>query len=94
MKEGAPMTTQHTRNTERAKNPERAEELAPIPTKLLLRPEEAASVMGVSRSRIYELMRQGSLPRIHIGRSVRIPTQAVQAWVTLQADAQSREMEA
>ncbi len=88
------MTTQRTRHSERAETTERAEELAPIPTKLLLRAEEAASVMGVSRSRIYELMRQGSLPRIHIGRSVRIPTQAVQAWVTLQADVQSRQMEA
>jgi excisionase family DNA binding protein len=54
--------------------------------KLLLRPMEVAGALGVGRSTVYELMRTGELPIIHIGRSVRIPLRALEAWVERQAD--------
>jgi excisionase family DNA binding protein len=48
---------------------------------LLVRPQDAAASLGVGRTTLYELMRSGELPLVHIGRSVRIPTHALRAWV-------------
>jgi excisionase family DNA binding protein len=49
--------------------------------KLLLRPAEAAEVIGVSRSRAYELIGSGQIPSIRIGGSVRVPVAALRAWI-------------
>jgi excisionase family DNA binding protein len=48
---------------------------SPVP--LLLRPAEAAKLLGMSRAKIYELMASGELPTIRFGRSVRIPREAL-----------------
>lgn len=51
--------------------------------KLLLRPAEAADAIGVSRSRIYELIASGDVPSIRIGRgSVRVPIEELRAWIS------------
>lgn len=52
--------------------------------KLLLRPAEAAEAMGVSRSRAYELIGSGQIPSIRIGGSVRVPLEALRAWINRQ----------
>ena len=44
---------------------------------LLLTPAEAADSLRLNRSTIYELMGQGRLPSIRIGRARRIPVQAI-----------------
>lgn len=49
--------------------------------KLLLTPEEAGAVLGVGRSRVYDLMRTRQLPSVRIGKSRRVPAAAVQAFV-------------
>ena len=49
--------------------------------RLLLRIGDAAEVLSVGRSTIYELVSAGELPVIHVGRAVRIPAAAVQQWV-------------
>lgn len=49
--------------------------------KLLLRPAEAAEVLGMSRSRVYELMRARVLPTVRVGLSRRIPVSALKAWI-------------
>ena len=49
--------------------------------KLLLKPAEAAEVIGVSRSRAYELIGSGQIPSIRIGGSVRVPVAALRAWI-------------
>lgn len=41
--------------------------------KLLLTPIEAAQVLGVGRSKIYELMRSGALGSVRIDNCRRIP---------------------
>ena len=41
--------------------------------KLLLRPVEAAEVIGIGRSKVYELLSSGELPSIRVGASVRVP---------------------
>ena len=48
--------------------------------RILLRPHEAGSILGISRSMIYVLMDQGELPRVRIGRAVRVPRESVEEW--------------
>jgi len=49
--------------------------------KLLLSPEEAAEMLGVGRSRVYDLMRTRQLQSVLIGKSRRVPVAAVHAFV-------------
>lgn len=49
---------------------------------LLVRPEEAASLLRVSRSKIYELIRIGALKSLKIGGSRRITREALQEFVS------------
>ena len=39
-----------------------------MPDVLLLRPGEAAEILGVSRSTIYSLIQEGRLPAVKLGR--------------------------
>ena len=43
----------------------------------LQRVSDAAKFLGVSRSHIYSLMEQGELPYVKLGKSRRVPKQAV-----------------
>jgi excisionase family DNA binding protein len=43
----------------------------------LIRVDEAARFLSIGRSTLYELIARGDIPTVHIGRSVRIPTQAL-----------------
>src|SRR5688500_986341 len=52
----------------------------PNPT-LLLRVEEAAERLAVSRTTLYGLLASGALPSVHIGRSVRVSVAALEAYV-------------
>ena len=52
---------------------------------LLLRAEEVQLALGLGRSKVYEMMADGSLPVIRIGKSVRVPADALKAWVAEQA---------
>jgi excisionase family DNA binding protein len=46
--------------------------------KLLVRPVEAATMLSVSRSSIYELIASGAVPSVRIGRMIRVPVAAIQ----------------
>jgi excisionase family DNA binding protein len=48
---------------------------------LLIRIEEAAHMLSMSRSKIYLLIDHEGLPTIHIGRSIRIPREAFLRWI-------------
>lgn len=52
----------------------------------LLRVEEAARVLSVSRRTAFELLRTGELPVVRIGRAVRIPKAALRAWIESQTE--------
>lgn len=54
---------------------------APPMSKLLVKPEEASELMGVSRSTIYELMRSGELDSVLIRSSRRIPVAAIERYI-------------
>lgn len=42
---------------------------------------ELSEVLGVSRARIYELAREGVLPVVRLGRTIRFSKQVVQAFI-------------
>jgi excisionase family DNA binding protein len=49
--------------------------------RLLLKPEEAAATLGIGRTKVFKLISRGELPAIRIGRTVRVPTILLEAWV-------------
>lgn len=49
--------------------------------KLLLTPVEAAAMLGIGRTKLYELLRSELLASVQIGTSRRIPRAAVEALV-------------
>lgn len=58
--------------------------------RLLLRPTEAAEAIGICRSKIYELLASRELPSIRIGGSVRVPVDALRAWIARQLEARQQ----
>ena len=54
--------------------------------RLLYRPAEAADAIGVSRARAYELIAAGVIPSIRIGSSIRVPVDALRAWIDRQIE--------
>jgi excisionase family DNA binding protein len=48
---------------------------------ILLRVEEAARLLSLSRTTVYELMERGELPSIKYGAARRIPRTALEEWV-------------
>ena len=55
--------------------------MTPGPDALLLTPEEAARRLSIARSSLYELVLTGEIESIKIGRSRRIPADALDAYV-------------
>jgi len=53
--------------------------------KLLLRVEEAAEAIACSRSKTYQLLADGSLPSVRVGRSIRVPVAALESWINERA---------
>ena len=53
---------------------------------LLVRVEEAARILSLSRSTIYEMMDAGELPSVRRGAARRIPVAALREWVARQVD--------
>jgi len=49
--------------------------------KLLLTPTEAATALGIGRSKLYELMQSGELQSVHIGACRRVPREALTAFL-------------
>ena len=57
--------------------------------KLLLKPAEVCAVVGVGKSKVYELLAAGVIPSVRVGKSVRIPAARLRRWVEeLQSDAE------
>ena len=51
---------------------------------LLLRPVEVATKLGISRSKVFELLAARELPSVRIGRSTRIPRSQLDEWIVAQ----------
>jgi excisionase family DNA binding protein len=57
---------------------------------LLLRPEEAAKVLSLSRARLYQLIAEGVIPSIKLGGSRRISVSALQDWIEAENASQNK----
>ncbi len=49
--------------------------------KLLVRPEEAAEMLGVCRAKVFQLIASGRLQSVRVGGSRRIPADALRRFV-------------
>ncbi len=54
--------------------------------KVLLRIDEAADALSISRSTAYELIRVGAIRSVHVGRALRVPFSELEAFATRQAE--------
>ena len=52
---------------------------------LLLHAKQVQHELGLSRSKVYEMMAAGELPVVRIGRSVRVPADKLRQWIEHQA---------
>jgi excisionase family DNA binding protein len=48
---------------------------------ILLRAEEVAELLGIGRSKVFEMIAAGDLPTVRIGRCVRVPRDRLESWV-------------
>ncbi len=48
---------------------------------LLHKPEAAAAQLGIGRSKFFELIAAGEIETVQIGRSRRVPTEALESYV-------------
>ena len=55
--------------------------------RLLFRIDEAAEVLSLGKSKLYELLARGELPTVKIGRATRVPAESLQRWVRKQVAA-------
>lgn len=47
---------------------------------LLLRPAEAAKLLGIGRTLCYQLIKAGEIPHRRVGKAIRIPAAALKSW--------------
>ncbi len=52
---------------------------------LLLTVREAAQLLRISRNLAYELVAQGHLPHVRLGRVIRVPRHGLEMWIARQA---------
>jgi excisionase family DNA binding protein len=50
-------------------------------TALLLKPLEVAELLGLSRSKVFEMLAAEDLPVVRIGRAVRVPRGDLEEWI-------------
>ena len=50
-------------------------------TRLLYKPTEAAEILGIGRSKLYELLEADEIASVWIGRSRRVPVEALHAFI-------------
>ena len=42
---------------------------------------EVAALLGLGRSKVYDMMKRGQLPVVRIGKAVRVPAHALEEWI-------------
>jgi excisionase family DNA binding protein len=54
---------------------------------MLVTAEEAAMLLGIGRTKVFEMLAAGELPAIRIGRCVRISRAQLEMWIDEQLEA-------
>ena len=57
-----------------------------FPSQLCINPTEAAKQLHISRTKMYELLRQNVIPHVRLGRRILIPTKELEHWLHEQSD--------
>ena len=52
---------------------------------LMISVEEAARLLGISRNLAYDLVRQGRLPHVRLGRRILVPRFGLEQWLAQEA---------
>jgi excisionase family DNA binding protein len=52
--------------------------------KILIRPKDVCVLLSLGRSKTYELIASGVIPSVRIGRSIRVPVEALRNWLDRQ----------
>jgi excisionase family DNA binding protein len=60
---------------------------------LLLRAEEVGHLLGIGRSKVYELIAVGELPVVRVGRSLRVNRLALERWIDSRTRGGGAELE-
>ena len=53
---------------------------------LLLDSREVASLLGLGRTKVFQMMARAELPVVRVGRCVRVPRLALLAWIDSQTE--------
>ena len=51
----------------------------------LLKVDEVAALLKIGRTKVYQLVAEGELPAVRIGKALRISAEALQEWLSTQA---------
>jgi excisionase family DNA binding protein len=60
---------------------------------LLLRAEEVGRLLGIGRSKVYELIAAGELPVVRVGGSLRVNRLALERWIEASTSGRGAEQE-
>ncbi len=60
-------------------------------TKLCITVEEMGELLGIGRSKAYEVARRGDFPAIRLGRKLLVSVKGLEAWVEQQAGMPARQ---
>ena len=61
--------------------------MSPIAERLAVTVEEAAHMLGLSRSKLYPMISSGEIPSFKVGRARRVPVWAVESFMERQLQA-------
>ena len=56
---------------------------------LLVSVEEAAKLLGIGRGLAYDLVREGRLPHVKLGRRLLVPRQGLEEWIAQESGVSS-----
>lgn len=54
-------------------------------SKLCMTTDEASVQLNISKSKLYQLLRDNAIPAIRVGRKILIPTEELRAWLHTQS---------
>jgi excisionase family DNA binding protein len=55
-----------------------------VPDLVLLRVLDAARMLGISKSKMYQLIYEGTIPAIRVGKSIRVVRSSLSSWIAAQ----------
>lgn len=53
-------------------------------SKLCMTTDEAAFMLNISKSKLYQLLRDNAIPSVRVGRKILIPTKELEEWLHTQ----------